>query len=133
MNLDKITPQVLDKTLQLLLEAGELNAMFRLETETMCKELDVSLDDLRNIFAILLDDGMVSNLNDRKAVFLFLLESRSWEHFQKGGYTTYHNVVELELEKLKEEVDKLQPGKKVTLEQVESFSNIIGTIYSFFS
>lgn len=87
MNLNKITPAKVDEVLNYLLTHLSIDATNQMETAIACQALGLTLDELRDIFAILQGDKLVADLNDRGSVFLFLLMPEAWDMMQRGGYT----------------------------------------------
>lgn len=132
MSILSITPQLLDDVLTYLAERGTLNAMNRMETAQCCADLDIDLDTLRNVFAILQHDGLVAELNDRRSVFMFLLTPAVWETLKKGGYTAHFKIAGEQLRLLEAEVKQLEKKKTVNAGQIERVTNIIANLYSFF-
>lgn len=129
---DRVTPEKMDEALDLIIEHGTIHSENRMNVEALKERLDLNEDELSLVFLRLVEYNCMANFSRGPGLseFRFLITATAEEMARYGGFTTRHKIVEVELKKLQDELDKIKPA--IALDSVEKIASIIANITAFF-
>lgn len=128
---DSIPPALLDKALDVLIDNSEMNSTMEFSTDFLIKELDIDSSQLNVIFSIFNNQGLITDWNDRRTVFFFVLTAYSYDFYKKGGFEARYAIIEGEMKLLNEELEKIK--HKISLDNISNITSIIANITKFLS
>lgn len=109
----------------LIKQSNEKGSSFGIDTEVSSVDLKCTPDEMNRVVDSLSSEGYINTLGLFKNKYTVTVDQKLYDLYDCGGFTRQYEILKLQFEQLKLEVEKLQNDEMDELEKGTSIMNNI--------